>query len=266
MGRKKIEFTKEQDERITQLVSEGYSLNQILPIINGEFNSSFSRSGIDRRIKTLGIDRGKINVEVKSSISKSDIIKYIINKSYYNSRTDYEGYRVRLQFTLDQFSKRIGVSKPTLLKHLKKYNLPNQITPDMKEFFDISNLDLRMYKKETVDDIVAYLESKTNVVIERNPVIKVGNTDITVELYFPEYKSVLVCGLQDDYYTTKLGESELPIRLMDEWYTKISNESNYKCLYYRLEYNTFMKRPTRYDIKYVGDSIIKDLGLSLKEL
>ena len=57
MGRKKIEFTKEQDERIAQLVSEGYSLNQILPVINGEFNSSFSRSGIDRRIKTLGIDR-----------------------------------------------------------------------------------------------------------------------------------------------------------------------------------------------------------------
>ena len=63
MGRKKIEFTKEQDERITQLVSEGYSLNQILPVINGEFNSSFSRSGIDRRIKTLGIDNSSFNLE-----------------------------------------------------------------------------------------------------------------------------------------------------------------------------------------------------------
>ena len=36
MGRKKIDFTKEQDDRITQLVNEGYSLNQILPIINSQ--------------------------------------------------------------------------------------------------------------------------------------------------------------------------------------------------------------------------------------
>ena len=40
MGRKKIDFTKEQDDRITQLVNEGYSLNQILPIINSEFKDS----------------------------------------------------------------------------------------------------------------------------------------------------------------------------------------------------------------------------------
>lgn len=57
MGRKKIDFTMEQDVRLTQLVNEGYSLNQILPTINDEFNMSFSRSCIDRRIKTLGIER-----------------------------------------------------------------------------------------------------------------------------------------------------------------------------------------------------------------
>ena len=51
MGRKKTEFTKEQDERITQLVNEGYSLNEILIAVNDEFQTNFSRSGIDRRIK-----------------------------------------------------------------------------------------------------------------------------------------------------------------------------------------------------------------------
>jgi hypothetical protein len=57
MGRKKIEFTKEQDECITQMVNDGYSLNDILLCVNNKFNTNFSRSGIDRRIKTLGIDR-----------------------------------------------------------------------------------------------------------------------------------------------------------------------------------------------------------------
>ena len=83
MDRKKIDFTKEQDDRIKQLVNEGYSLNQILPIINSEFNSSFSRSGIDRRIKTLGINRNEIVKEVKLTLSKSDIVKYLISKYYY---------------------------------------------------------------------------------------------------------------------------------------------------------------------------------------
>lgn len=57
MGRKKTEFTKEQDERITQLANDGHSLNEILVAVNDEFDANFSRSGIDRRIKALGIER-----------------------------------------------------------------------------------------------------------------------------------------------------------------------------------------------------------------
>lgn len=203
MGRKKIEFTTEQDVRIKQLVNGGYSLNGILSKINDEFSTTFSRSCIDRRIKTLGIIRNKINDEVRQSISRSDVIKYIINKTYYNSCKYYDEYRLRTQYTLNEFAKRMGVSKPTVLKYLNKYNLPTQITPEMKEFSDISNLDLRIYKKETVDAIVEYLKNKTNVVIETNAIIRVGNTDVTVELLFPEYNAVLLCGMQDDYYTKK---------------------------------------------------------------
>lgn len=44
------------------------------------------------------------------------------------------------------------------------------------------------------------------------------------------------------------------------------NPTYYKILCYRLEYNHFQKRTTQYNIKYVCDSIIKDLGLQLKEL
>ena len=61
MGRKKIELTKEQDVRITQMVYDGHSLNEILVAVNSEFETNFSRSGIDRRIKTLGIERTKHN-------------------------------------------------------------------------------------------------------------------------------------------------------------------------------------------------------------
>lgn len=264
MGRKKIDFTKEQDDRITQLVNEGYSLNQILPIINGEFNTNFSRSCIDRRIKALGINRNEIVKEVKLTLSKSDIVKYLISKYFYESSNNCYEHSLSTQYTVDEFAKRIHVSKPTLLKYLNKYNLPDQITPDMKEFFDISNIDLRMYKKETVDDIVEYLKSKTNVVIEPNAIIKVGNTDVTVEMFFPEYNTVLVSSMQDDYYTKKYGETELPIKCMFKWYDKIQSESHYRLICYRLMSNQFTRKPTQYNIQYVGDCIIKDLGL--KEL
>lgn len=65
MGRKKIEFTTEQDVRITQLVNDGYSLNGILSKINDEFSSTFSRSCIDIRIKTLGVERPAQNTVLK---------------------------------------------------------------------------------------------------------------------------------------------------------------------------------------------------------
>ena len=123
MGRKKIDFTKEQDDRITQLVNEGYSLNQILPIINSEFNSSFSRSGIDRRIKTLGINRNEIVKEVKLTLSKSDIVKYLISKYFYESSNNCYEHSLSTQYTVDEFAKRIHVSKPTLLKYLHKYKI-----------------------------------------------------------------------------------------------------------------------------------------------
>ena len=266
MGRKKIEFTKEQDECITQMVNDGYSLNDILLCVNNKFNTKFSRSGIDRRIKTLGIDRTKIVNDNMTLLSRSDIIKYTINKGYYNASNTYKVYRLRENYTLDRYAKRLGVSKPTLLKYIRKYKLPTKITPDMKEFFDITDLDLRMYKNGTVDAIIKQLQSKTDVIIERNAVIKFGNTNVTVELYFPEYSAVLVPGIQDDYYTKKLGESEIPIPCMFGWYNAIRDNSNYKILCYRLEYNHFQKRTTQYNIKYVCDSIIKDLGLQLKEL
>ena len=209
MGRKKTEFTKEQDERITQLVNEGHSLNEILVAINDEFETNFSRSGIDRRIKALGIVRNKINKSVL--LSRSDMIKYVINKQYYNTSRDYKKRCLSSQYTLDAYSKRMKISKPTLLRYIKKYNLPSKITPDMKEYFEISNLDLRMYKEGTVNAIIKQLTSKTDVVIERDAVIRIGNTDIKVELYFPEHSAVLVAGMQDDYYTKELGKSDLPI-------------------------------------------------------
>ena len=266
MGRKKIEFTKEQDARITQLLNDGYSLNGILSIVNSEFNSNFSRSGIDRRIKTLGIDRNTIVKDKMTLLSKSDIIKFTINKWYYNASNTYKERRLGENYTLDKYAKRMGVSKPTLLKYIRKYKLPTKITPDMKEFFDITDLDLRMYKEETVDAIIKQLKSKTDIVIERNAVIKFGNTNVMVELYFPEYSAVLLFGGQDDHYTKKLGESEIPIPYMAEWFRAIRDNSNYKVLCYRLEYSYFYKRITQYNIKYVCDSIINDLGLQMKEL
>jgi hypothetical protein len=266
MGRKKIEFTKEQDECITQMVNDGYSLNGILSFVNNKFQTNFSRSGIDRRIKTLGIDRNKIVKDNMMLLSKSDIIKFTINKWFYNTSHNYKERIISTQYTLDAYAKRMKVSKPTLLKYIRKYKLPTKITPDMKEFFDITDLDLRMYKKGTVDAIIKQLKSKTDVVIEPNAIIKVGNTNVTVELYFPEYSAVLLFGCQDDYYTKQLGESEIPISCMSEWFRAIKDNSNYKVLCYRLEYNHFHKRITQYNIKYVCDSIIKDLGLQLKEL
>ena len=71
---------------------------------------------------------------------------------------------------------------------------------------------------------------------ERNAVIKFGNTDVTVELYFPDYSAVLVCDDQDDYYTKPLGESEIPSLICISGITQLGNNIiiNYLKLHYIL--------------------------------
>ena len=45
--------------------------------------------------------------------------------------------------------------------------------------------------------VIEYLKNKTTVVVEPNAIIKVGNTDVTVELFFPEYNTVLLSAIQN---------------------------------------------------------------------
>lgn len=77
MGRNKTLFSHEHDTAIKLLIEQGKSLNEVTNIINKEFNTEFSRSGIDRRIKELGIVKPiKLIKTVKPTKSKQD---YTVN-------------------------------------------------------------------------------------------------------------------------------------------------------------------------------------------
>lgn len=214
MGRKKIDFTKEQDDRITQLVNEGYSLNQILPIINSEFNSSFSRSGIDRRIKTLGIERTTYKKV------KEDII--ILNPKLSNRVEELCEWKRKQSnnpdtITEQDIANEMGISIKTLNKMYKQFNIPQRLLywsrPDI--YFDVNEVvDCTTLKNDMREWIYAEILKRKpkdmrverDVVIHTEPMtikfsyynndhkwvektVDMDGVDLKVDFYFPDYKT-----------------------------------------------------------------------------
>ena len=214
MGRKKIDFTKDQDDRITQLVNEGYSLNQILSIINSEFNSSFSRSGIDRRIKTLGIER------ITSKKVKGDIT--ILNPKLSNRVEELREWK-RLQadnrdiITEQDIANGMGICVKTLNKMYKQFDIPKRLCSysrpdiyfDTKELVDCTTLNkevrewiyAEIIKRKPKDmrverDVVVHTEPMTikfsycnndDKWVEKT--VDMDGVDLKFDFYFPDYKT-----------------------------------------------------------------------------
>ena len=215
MGRKKVEFTKEQDDRIAQLVDEGYSLNQILPIINGEFNTTFSRSCIDRRIKTLGIERPLHNT-IKSTGNLT-----ILNPKLSNRVEELREWKRRQandsDITEQDIANGMGICVKTLNKMYEQFDIPQRLSSysrpdiyfDVKEVVDCTTLnkDAReaiygeILKRKPKDmrverDVVVHTEPMTIKFSYRNnddkwveKTVDMDGVDLKVDFYFPDYKT-----------------------------------------------------------------------------
>lgn len=215
MGRKKVEFTKEQDDRIAQLVNEGYSLNQILPIINGEFNTTFSRSCIDRRIKTLGIIRSEVNRDRKQSISRLSNRVEELREWKRRQAND------RDSITEQDIANGMGICVKTLNKMYEQFDIPQRLwcysRPDIyfdeKHVVDCTTLKkgareaiygeiLKQKPKDMrVDrDVVVHTEPMTIKFSYRNnddkwveKTVDMDGVDLKVDFYFPDYKTGFYC-------------------------------------------------------------------------
>ena len=152
MGRKKTEFTKEQDARIIQLLNDGYSLSGILSVVNSEFNSNFSRSGIDRRIKTLGIERTTNRTETTLCPRVADKVEELREWK----RKQWESDTI----TEQNIANAMGVCVKTLKKMYKQFDIPQRLRPynrpdiyfDVKEVIDCTGL-----KKSAREVIYSYI-------------------------------------------------------------------------------------------------------------
>ena len=211
MGRKKIEFTKEQDNRIKELVNNGHSLNEILPIINNEFNTTFSRSCIDRRIKTLGIIRSEVNRDRKQSISR--LSNRVEELREWKRRQANDRDSITEQYIANE----MGISVKTLNKMYKQFDIPKRFLswnrPDI--YYDVKGVvDCTTFNKEgrewiyneilkqkpkdmRVDrDVVVHIEPMTIKFSYRNnddkwveKTVDMDGVDMKVDFYFPDYKT-----------------------------------------------------------------------------
>ena len=142
MGRKKIKFTTEQDARIKQLVNDGYSLNGILSKINDEFSTTFSRSCIDRRIKTLGVERPKQNTVLKVTGGITTLNPKLSSRVEELCEWKRRQADNRDTITEQDIANEMGISVKTLNKMYKQFDIPKRLCsssrPDI--YFDVKQL------------------------------------------------------------------------------------------------------------------------------
>ena len=214
MGRKKIEFTKEQDDRIKELVNNGHSLNEILPIINNEFNTTFSRSCIDRRIKTLGIER-TTDKKVKDDIT-------ILNPKLANRVEELREWKRRQANNSDAIKEQdiangMGISVKTLNKMYKQFDIPKRLRSDDRPdiYFDEKQVvDCTTLYKSAREVIYAEIlkQKPKDMRVERDVIVRtepmtikfnyynndnkyveksvhMDGVDLKVDFYFPDYKT-----------------------------------------------------------------------------
>lgn len=242
MGRKKIEFTKEQDECITQMVNDGYSLNDILLCVNNKFNTNFSRSGIDRRIKALGIDR---TTNRETTILNRYTAEMVEELREWKRKQSYSHGAITEQNIADG----MGICVKTLKKMYKQFDIPQRLyylsRPDI--YFDVRQCDCTTLKKSMADGIYGYIlknkpkdmRVERNVYVRTDPMTisykveegnkvitkyaKMDGTDIKVDFYFPDYKTAFYCGL-DEVSLTKDDVNSGMINLWS-YYLRSNNNS-----------------------------------------
>lgn len=213
MGRKKTEFTTEQDVRITQMVNDGHSLNEILDAVNSEFETNFSRSGIDRRIKTLGIDR---TTNRETTILNRYTAEMVEELREWKRKQSYSYGAITEQNIADG----MGICVKTLKKMYKQFDIPQRLyyrsRPDI--YFDVLHCDCTTLKKKISDriyDNIMKIKPKDmrvehNVVVHTEPMIikfedenyvirtaEMNGTDLIVDFYFPDYKTAFYCCFND---------------------------------------------------------------------
>ena len=277
MGRKKIDFTKEQDDRIKQLVNEGYSLNQILPIINREFNSSFSRSGIDRRIKTLGIERTTYK-KVKEDI--------IIHNPKLSNRVEELREWKRQQadnrdiITEQYIANAMCIGVKTLNKMYKQFDIPQRLwsysRPDI--YFDVKEVvDCTTLNKDAREAIYGEILKRKpkdmrverDVVIRTDPMtrkysyrrdddkwvektVDMVGVDLKVDFYFPDYKTGFY--YDNTHYFKSLCKKDIRSGVSSQWSQYLRKFKNGVKLMSVLPIKTLEDRYV--DIEFMAKSMI----------
>jgi hypothetical protein len=220
MGRKKTEFTTEQDVRITQMVNDGHSLNEILVAVNSEFETNFSRSGIDRRIKSLGIERTKHNAGKNGTSCTSSLNPKMADKVEELKEWKRKQVYTHGAITEQQIANAMGICVKTLKKMYKQFDIPQRLyyrsRPDI--YFDVLHCDCTTLKKKISDriyddimkikpkdmrvehNVIVHTEPMTIKFEDENYVIRtaeMNGTDLKVEFYFPDYKTAFYCCFND---------------------------------------------------------------------
>lgn len=186
-------------------------MNEILPIINNEFNTTFSRSCIDRRIKTLGIIRSEVNRDRKQSISR--LSNRVEELREWKRRQANDRDSITEQYIANE----MGISVKTLNKMYKQFDIPKQLWSfsrpdiyyDVKHVVDCTTLNkegrewiyneiLKQKPKDMrVDrDVVVHIEPMTIKFRYRNnddkwveKTVDMDGVDMKVDFYFPDYKT-----------------------------------------------------------------------------
>lgn len=269
MPRKKIEFTKEQITRITELLNNGASLDDVLTTINTEFEANFSRSSIHRCISSFSTPKTD---NESCGDNKIELLREWKRKQAYTYG----------EITNSDIAKALNISDKTLNRWCKKYDIPQRCSswerPDI--VFDVKQCDCTSLKKSIADRVYDELLKimPDGMRIERDTVVTIppmtiryevneGNkvftkhadmkaVDMKVDFYFPDYNIAFYCStiygdlLKDDYNQN-----------ISMWHSYLYKHSEFQLLPFT---PVDMSDITKYSLSAAAKCIMKDLKKTRK--
>lgn len=209
MGRNKTLFTEEQDCMIKLLTEQGKSLNEVVNLVNKEFGTEFSRSGIDRRIKYFGLARPNKTVKIDKEVRKQqqDKIKYDMyadkidllkelkrQQSWYGQHDDK-------MISNQDIMRQLGIGVEKFNEMCEMYDIPerkifyvnrpdlyyNVTAPDGKKVIEVDGelvVDCTSMQKRHLDHIYDFIMERKpqDMKVERDAIIEVDGS-------FVDYKT-----------------------------------------------------------------------------
>lgn len=192
-GRKKIQFTEEQNKEIISMVSENKNLNEMLDILLSKYDLKIAKATLASHIRTICSDWQPVKAGRKeSSDVKIDIKDLLTRLCRYQSVSSIASDLKCSEYIINKAIEQAGYDTEFVLNYKRG-----------KYFSDLGTVDLRSLKRKYASELLDGIRRRLNevgvdVTIIEDNLIETDEFNAIIDFYIPEINRGYVCNNSDE--------------------------------------------------------------------